>query len=134
MIHIQSQHLEEREKKLKREEEVLNKLKDQLTKTIIADSSEANFFSSSSSLEPKPFLQKLKSEFSRLHRENQKFKEKLAKADEGAKSSRSKDDLERKVKNLKRELAASQLELAREKQENNDFVSVTFSFHHSVTH
>ena len=68
--------------------------------------------------EPKPFLQKIKSEFSRLHRENQKLKTRLATIADYENLKVQKSDLEREVKNLRAQLASAQHELAQERQDH----------------
>lgn len=68
--------------------------------------------------EPRPFLQKIKSEFSRLHRENQKLKTRLATIADYENLKTQKGDLEREVKSLRSQLASVQRELAQERQDH----------------
>ena len=90
-------------------------LQEHLTKTILADSGEPDL---TTSVEPKPFLQKIKSEFSRLHRENQKLKTRLATIADYETLKVQKSDYEREVKSLRVQVASLQRDLQEDRREH----------------
>ncbi|OQV12912.1 hypothetical protein BV898_12834 [Hypsibius exemplaris] len=119
LVRLRAKVLDEREEQLKKDEAALNKLKEHLTRTILSESGEPDV---TASVEPKPFLHKIKSEFSRLHRENQKLKTRLATIADYETLKSHKADSEREVKMLRGQVSALQRCLQEDRQEHTAMI------------